>query len=453
MLNNSALPSGVFFGTTNGTFWGTPTELWPETTYTVWANNSGGSTSATVTISVVDQVPVLSYSPNAIELRNNTAHNSMPLEAILTGPGEITSWAVNDSALPTGLSFGTNNGTFWGTPTQLWPVTSYTVWANNSGGSTSATVTISVVDRIPTLAYVPSALVLVNNTAHADMPLHPVLTGPGEITSWAINDSVLPTGLNFGTTNGTFWGTPTALWPSTSYTVWANNSGGSVTATVTFSVIDQLPTFAATLYAFQFTNNTTSPDLPFTPVLNGPGTITEWGMSGTLPAGLFFEPSTQRWGVPTQLWPNTGYTIYVVNSGGTSTLGLTQLEVVDQLHVLSYVRLPRSTWSTTLTPMPTCRGEGHPHRSRSRSPSVGQGRCLARGAGLWDHQRRRCGASPPNCGRRPPTLVWANDSGSSSSATLVISVVVQVPTLSYVPDVVVLTNNTARSQSAAARRC
>ena len=25
-----------------GTLWGTATELWPETTYTVWANNSGG---------------------------------------------------------------------------------------------------------------------------------------------------------------------------------------------------------------------------------------------------------------------------------------------------------------------------------------------------------------------------------------------------------------------------
>ena len=440
-LNNSALPSGVFFGTTNGTFWGTPTELWPETTYTVWANNSGGSTSATVTISVVDQVPVLSYSPNAIELRNNTAHNSMPLEAILTGPGDITSWAVNDSALPTGLSFGTNNGTFWGTPTQLWPVTSYTVWANNSGGSTSATVTISVVDQIPTLAYVPSALVLVNNTAHADMPLHAVLTGPGEITSWAINDSVLPTGLNFGTTNGTFWGTPTALWPSTSYTVWANNSGGSVTATVTFSVIDQLPTFAATLYIFQLTNNTTSPDLPFTPVLNGPGTITEWGMSGTLPAGLFFEPSNATlWGVPTQLWPNTGYTIYANNSGGTSTLSLT-LEVVDQLPVLSYVPatldLVNNTAHADLPLEATLTGPGE-ITSWVLVGALPEGLSFGTTNGtVWGIATELWPATT--------YTVWANNSGGSSSATLVISVVDQLPTLSYVPDVVVLTNNTAHA--------
>jgi ELWxxDGT repeat protein len=441
VLNNSALPSGVFFGTTNGTFWGTPTELWPETTYTIWANNSGGSTSATVTISVVDQVPVLSYSPNTIELRNNTAHNSMPLEAILTGPGDITSWAVNDSALPTGLFFGATNGTFWGTPTQLWPVTSYTVWANNSGGSTSATVTISVVDQIPTLAYVPSALVLVNNTAHADMPLHAVLTGPGEITSWAINDTVLPTGLNFGTTNGTFWGTPTALWPSTSYTVWANNSGGSVLATVTFGVIDQIPTFAASSVSFQFTNNTTSPDLPFTPVLNGPGLITSWAMNGTLPAGLFFEPSNATlWGVPTQLWPSTSYTIWANNSGGSSALSVT-LEVVDQLPVLSYapatLALVNNTAHADLPLEATLTGPGEITSwvlvgalPEGLSFGTTNGTVWGIATELW-----------------PSTTytVWANNSGGSSSATLVISVVDQLPTLSYVPDVVVLTNNTAHA--------
>ena len=440
-INDSALPSGVFFGSTNGSFWGTPTELWPETTYTIWANNSGGSTSATVTISVVDQVPVLSYSPNTIEMRNNTAHADMPLEAILSGPGEITSWAVNDSALPTGVFFGTNNGTFWGTPTQLWAVTSYTVWANNSGGSTSATVTISVVDQIPTLAYVPSALVLVNNTAHADMPLHAVLTGPGDITSWAINDSVLPTGLNFGTTNGTFWGTPTALWPSTAYTVWANNSGGSVTATVTFGVIDQLPTFAATLHTFQFTNNTTSPDLPFTPVLNGPGIITEWGMSGTLPAGLFFEPSNATlWGVPTQLWPNTGYTIYANNSGGTSTLSLT-LEVVDQLPTLSYVPatldLVNNTAHADLPLEATLTGPGV-ITSWVLVGALPEGLSFGTTNGtVWGIATELWPATT--------YTVWANNSGGSSSATLDISVVDQLPTLSYVPDVVVLTNNTAHA--------
>ena len=85
----------------------------------MWANNSGGSTSATVTISVIDQVPTLAYSPSSVEMTNNTASSDFPLAPSLNGPGDITSWAINDSALPTGVFFGTTNGTFWGVPTQF----------------------------------------------------------------------------------------------------------------------------------------------------------------------------------------------------------------------------------------------------------------------------------------------------------------------------------------------
>ena len=73
------------------------------------------------------------------------------------------------------------------------------------------------------------SLLLTNNTSSTDLPLVPTLTGAGEITSWAINAS-LPAGLTFETSNGTIWGTPTELWNTTAYIVWANNSGGSSVA-------------------------------------------------------------------------------------------------------------------------------------------------------------------------------------------------------------------------------
>ena len=108
---------------------------------------------------------------------------------------EITSWAINAS-LPSGLNFGTNNGTIWGIPTQLFSTSNFTIWANNSGGSISAEINITIVDQIPVLSYSPSTLELTNNTVSSDLPLAPTLTGPGEITSWAIN-ATLPAGLNF----------------------------------------------------------------------------------------------------------------------------------------------------------------------------------------------------------------------------------------------------------------
>ncbi|MGB0377952.1 MAG: putative Ig domain-containing protein, partial [Poseidonia sp.] len=166
-----SLPAGLNFGTNNGTIWGTPTALSSTTQYTITATNANGSSTTTINITVVDDVPVLSYTPASVELTNNTAHPDFPLLATVTGSGVITSWAINDSALPTGVFFGTTNGTFWGTPTQLWPATSYTVWANNSGGSTSATVTISVIDQVPVLSYSPSSVEMTNNTANSDFPL------------------------------------------------------------------------------------------------------------------------------------------------------------------------------------------------------------------------------------------------------------------------------------------
>ena len=136
---NASLPSGLSFSTTNGSIYGTPTELWTQTSYMVWANNSGGSSVAYLNITVVDELPTLSYSPENLTLTKNQTSTDLPLTATVTGSGTITSWAISP-ALPSGLTFGTSNGTIWGTPTvlQTSPVT-YTIWANNSGGSSSAT--------------------------------------------------------------------------------------------------------------------------------------------------------------------------------------------------------------------------------------------------------------------------------------------------------------------------
>ena len=146
---NGSLPSGVSFGTTNGTLYGTPTELWPQTSYMVWANNSGGSSVAYINITVVDELPTLSYTPNTLVLTKGNQSSDLPLNATLTGPGEIITWEIN-ATLPAGLNFGTSNGTIWGIPTVLQTTAvTYTIWANNTGGSSATTVTITINDEAP----------------------------------------------------------------------------------------------------------------------------------------------------------------------------------------------------------------------------------------------------------------------------------------------------------------
>jgi hypothetical protein len=161
---NASLPSGLTFSTTNGSIYGTPTELWTQTSYMVWANNSGGQSVAYLNITVVDELPTLSYSPENLTLTKGQSSTDLPLSATLTGPGTITSWAISP-ALPSGLSFGTSNGTIWGTPTSLMSLKTFTIWANNSGGWSSATVNITVNDEAPDISYNPDWFVLTNNTA------------------------------------------------------------------------------------------------------------------------------------------------------------------------------------------------------------------------------------------------------------------------------------------------
>ncbi|MGB2340986.1 MAG: putative Ig domain-containing protein, partial [Candidatus Poseidoniaceae archaeon] len=93
-----------------------------------------------------------------------TVLSSTPLAPTIAGPGAITSWAISP-ALPSGLSFGTSNGTIWGTPTSIMTLKTYTIWGNNSGGSANATVNITVTDAAPNIAYNPDWFVLTNNTA------------------------------------------------------------------------------------------------------------------------------------------------------------------------------------------------------------------------------------------------------------------------------------------------
>ena len=436
---NASLPSGLSFGANNGTFYGTPVELWTTTAYTVWANNSGGSTEAYLNITVVDQLPTITYVPSDLTLTNNTVSPDLSLDATLTGPGDILSWALNNTSLPSGISFGTGNGTFYGTPTELWPTTAYMVWANNSGGSTQAYLNLTVVDQLPTLTYSLTALNLTNNTVSADLPLNATLTGPGDILSWAINAS-LPSGLTFETSNGTIWGTPTELWATTAYTVYANNSGGSAMAYLNITVVDQVPILSYSPTTLSLINNTAHADLPLAPTLAGPGEITSWTVNASLPAGLNFGTSNGTvWGVPTELQISpVNYTIWANNSGGSASATIT-ITVVDQVPNVAYVpahlNLTNNTAGGDLPLAPTLTGPGD-ITSWAINASLPSGLSFGANNGTFY-------GTPTELWTTSAYTIWANNSGGSTEAYLNITVVDQLPTLTYIPSDLTLTNNTA----------
>jgi hypothetical protein len=140
------LPSGLSFNTTTGVISGTPTVISSWNTYTVTATNSGGSTNFGVVIRVNDLAPnSLSYnSPNVFTLGNAIS----ALSPSVSG-GAVVSYSISP-ALPSGLSFDTTTGVISGTPTAIAVLTSYTVTATNSGGSTSFTLEITVEEALAT---------------------------------------------------------------------------------------------------------------------------------------------------------------------------------------------------------------------------------------------------------------------------------------------------------------
>ena len=446
-INNTSLPTGLTFSTSNGTIYGTPTQLWNRTAYKVWANNSGGSSVAYLNITVVDELPTISYSPENLTLTNNTASSDLPLAPTITGSGVITSWELNNTNLPTGISFGSSNGTLYGTATQLWTRTSYMVWANNSGGSVVAYFNLTVIDQVPSgITYSPENVTLTNNTASSDLPLVPSITGSGAITSWELNNTNLPTGISFGSANGTLYGTATQLWTTTAYKVWANNSGGSVVAYFNLTVNDQVPTgITYSPENVTLTNNTASSDLPLVPSLSGSGAITSWTLNNTnLPTGISFGSTNGTlYGTATQLWTTTAYKVWANNSGG-SVVAYFNLTVNDQVPTgITYspenVTLTNNTASSDLPLAPTITGSGaitswtlnNTNLPSGISFGSTNGTLYGTATQLWT---------------RTSYKVWANNSGGSVVAYFNLTVNDQVPSgITYTPENVTLTNNTASS--------
>ena len=57
--------------------------------FTITATNTGGTATAYINITIVDEVPTIAYSPNDLDMTNNTASSDLPLSPTITGSGEF----------------------------------------------------------------------------------------------------------------------------------------------------------------------------------------------------------------------------------------------------------------------------------------------------------------------------------------------------------------------------
>ena len=158
-----SLPTGLSIDA-SGIIAGTPTAITPATNYIVTATNTGGTDTATITITINDISPSsLSYNPNTFTETRGTAMT--PVSPTVGGGGAVTSW-TNSPSLPTGLTLIPQLEKSAVLQRIISSLTTYTIYANNTGGSANTNIDITVNDIIPSsVAYSPSSHVLTKGTA------------------------------------------------------------------------------------------------------------------------------------------------------------------------------------------------------------------------------------------------------------------------------------------------
>ena len=312
-----ALPLGLNFS--NGVISGTPEVNMTTTMFTVWANTSGGSASTTVNITVLEPTVDFLYAPNSVVMtRGETANTVAP---VFGNDASAEAWGISP-ALPAGLNF--SNGVITGTPEVNMTATVFTIYANNSGGSAAAYLTITVLEPLAIVTYVPENITLTRGEDNAS--ILPLLSG-GMVETWTITPA-LPDGLVFD--NGSITGVPLVNSTNTTYTVSAQNTGGVAYAYLNITVVEPVAVLSLN-HSFLLTRGETYLNAT---VNNTGGMVATWWVEPALPLGLTMEHGVLL-GVAEVNMTATVFTIYANNSGGLSNVSFT-LEVIEPVAIIAY---------------------------------------------------------------------------------------------------------------------
>ena len=407
-----ALPSGLVM--TNGVISGTPSVNMTTTMYTIWANNSGGSTNHTINITILEPPIQLTYNPSNLTLTRDIAMN--PLIPNFSG-GAVENWSITPS-LAQGLTF--TNGEISGTPSVNMTTTMYTIWANNSGGNTFTTINITILEPIVDLSYNPENITLIRNQSMSQV--YPIVAG-GNPSSWGIYPT-LPAGLVFD--NGVIYGTPQVNMTVTLFTIFANTTGGSATANINITILEPVVEFVMQPSEIVLTRNQSM--MPISAIING-GAVATWGVSPDLPAGLTFIDGILS-GTPEVNLTRTQFALYANNTGGSAIalINITILEPAPQIAINpANITLMRGVTMDSIS-----------------AEVIGD--AMPENWSIWyelpeglEFDNGTISGTPLVNMTRSPFLIWANNSGGSTSIQFEIEILEPPTIFSFNPENYTLT--------------
>ncbi len=278
------LPTGLVLNTSTGVISGSLSEEYGPISHTISAGNAAGFNSTILDIIVIQTIPIITYSePFPVLIKGEEVVLSAPtLNAALS----VDSWTV-EPTLPAGLYLA-GDGSIRGAPEVL-GTSEHSIIAANSGGEDSLDFTLIIIDVKPSgLTY---SAVSFSLTKGEYRQLIPASLAGGEVVEWD-TEPALPSGLVIDSVSGVIHGEPTELSTLSWYVIWANNSGGSTTATLMIEVIDV--TVSDLHYSVEILTLALNIDeVNLTPMHLG-GEVVTWNISGALPAGLTFDYSDGR---------------------------------------------------------------------------------------------------------------------------------------------------------------
>src|SRR5438094_4639338 len=303
--NATGLPPGLSVNTSTGLISGTPTTAGTYSV-TISATNAGGTGSATLTLTIKPAPPVITSS------LTTTGTVAAAFSYQITASNSPTSF--NATGLPSGLTVNTSTGLISGTPaagTDAGSPYSVTISATNSGGTGTATLTITILSGAPVITSPTTASgTLCNAFSYA-------ITATNNPTSYGATG--LPAGLTVNTSTGVISGTPTATGTFT-VTISATNSRGTGSATLTITISPSAPPVISSALTA-----TGTVGVAFTYQIVASNCPTGYNATG-LPTGLSVDTSTGLIsGTPaagTDAGSPYSVTISATNAGGTGSATL-----------------------------------------------------------------------------------------------------------------------------------